>query len=265
MDKKKRIALGVGAAFVVAVAVYFIVTGGSEHTDDAFIEANVIPMSPKVSGYVTELNIDDNTLVKKGDVLLIIDPRDYQITLDGAQAQYDVAQSDLKRKENMNNNARSIKDLEAARAAAGVAKAAFEQAQKNLADTQVVAPDDGVVTRRGVELGSYVQPGQLLFSIVTPKRWVVANFKETQLEHMRAGQKATISVDAYPNVTLHGKVDSIQHGTGSRFSAFPAENATGNYVKIIQRVPVKITLDDVPDDIVLGPGMSVIPTVDTDE
>ena len=263
VDRKKRIILGSIAILVILGVTYYFISGSSEHTDDAFIEAHVIPMSPKVPGYVVELHVSDNQPVKKGDVLVTIDPRDYQLALNAAQARQENAASDLKRKEGISTIARSVKDLEAARALAATSQAEFEQAEKNLADTKILAPEDGVVTRRGVEQGAYVQPGQPLFSIVTPKRWVIANFKETQLEHMRAGQAVKVTVDAYPDITLHGKVDSIQHGTGARFSAFPPENATGNYVKIVQRVPVKITLEDVPADIVLGPGMSVVPTVDT--
>jgi membrane fusion protein, multidrug efflux system len=261
MERKQRILMGVSALLLIIVAGYYLITRNEEHTDDAFIEAHVIPISPKVSGYVVNLNVTDNQFVHQGDVVVTIDPRDYEIALASAKAQLENAQSDLVRQERMNTNARSIKDLEAARAAAGVAQAAFDQAQKNLADTQILAPEDGVVTRRGVEQGAYIQPGDQLFALVTPKRWVVANFKETQLTHMRAGQTATVKVDAYPHLKLHGHVDSIQHGTGARFSAFPPENATGNFVKIVQRVPVKITLEDVPDDVVLGPGMSVVPTV----
>ena len=110
-----------------------------------------------------------------------------------------------------------------------------------------MAPTDGWITKRNVEAGDYVAPGQPLMSIVGPDVWVTADFKENQLDHMRPGQPATIGVDAYPSLALAGHVDSIQRGTGSKFTAFPPENATGNFVKIVQRVPVKIVLDDPPD------------------
>ena len=124
------------------------------------------------------------------------------------------------------------------------------------------APQDGWVTLRNVQLGSYVSAGQTAFSLVAPNVWVTANFKENQLDHMRVGQKVTINVDAYPQLKLQGHVDSLQMGTGSRFSAFPAENATGNFVKIVQRIPVKIVIDQgIDPQVGLPLGLSVDPTV----
>ncbi len=142
------------------------------------------------------------------------------------------------------------------------AEADFAQAEIDLANTKIIAPMDGRISKRNVEIGNYVQTGQQLTSLVGMELWVTANFKENQLEHMRIGQPVEIRIDAYPSVKLHGKVDSFQSGTGSYFSLFPAENATGNFVKIVQRVPVKIVFDNPPDSSLnLGPGMSVIPTV----
>ena len=118
------------------------------------------------------------------------------------------------------------------------------------------------MTNKAVEPGNYVQIGQTIFALVTPERWTTANFKETQLREMRPGQRAEVTVDAYPDHPLRGHVDSIQAGSGARFSLMPPENATGNYVKVVQRVPVKIVLDEQPDvQRALGPGMSVVPTV----
>lgn len=145
------------------------------------------------------------------------------------------------------------------------AEADLEQTENDLANTKIIAPMDGRITKRSVEIGNYVQAGQQLSSLVGTELWVVANFKETQLEYMRPGQPVDIRIDAFPNVKLHGKVDSMQSGTGSHFSLFPAENATGNFVKIVQRIPVKIVFDSALDDTLhLGPGMSVIPTVYTE-
>jgi membrane fusion protein (multidrug efflux system) len=142
------------------------------------------------------------------------------------------------------------------------ADAAVRQAQLNLQWCVVRAPQDGWITRRNVERGNYVTPGQQIFSIVSPEVWITANFKETQLNRMRPGQKVAISVDAYPELKLKGHVDSIQLGSGSKFTAFPPENATGNYVKIVQRVPVKIVIDSGLDpNIPLPLGISVEPTV----
>jgi membrane fusion protein (multidrug efflux system) len=142
------------------------------------------------------------------------------------------------------------------------AQAQLDQAELNLSWTIVTAPQEGWVTRRNVEKGNYVVAGQQILSIVTPEVWVTANFKETQLTYMRPGQPVKIRIDAYPSLDVRGHVDSIQRGSGSKFTAFPPENATGNFVKIVQRVPVKIVIDSgIPPDIAMPLGISVVPTV----
>lgn len=142
------------------------------------------------------------------------------------------------------------------------AQATLDQAEVNLSFTRIVAPQDGWVTRRNVEMGNYLQPGTQIMALVTPEVWVTANFKETELARMREGQAVDIEVDAYPGLALRGHVDSVQLGSGSKFSAFPAENATGNFVKIVQRLPVKIAIDSGLDPKRPLPlGLSVVPTV----
>lgn len=144
----------------------------------------------------------------------------------------------------------------------GQAQARVDQADLNLSFNVVRAPQDGWITKRNVEVGNYVTPGQQIMSLVSPQIWITANFKETQLTHMRPGQPVTIEVDAYPGLKLEGHVDSVQRGTGAKFTAFPPENATGNFVKIVQRVPVKIVIDrglDVDHAVPLG--LSVEPRV----
>lgn len=221
-----------------------------------------------------------------------------------AQANWDKANSDLNRMQRLSNEARSQEQLEQAIAAEKSAKSNLEnaeaklrsaetapkamaqakagsdqltaevkqaeadlaQAENDLANTKIIAPIDGRISKRGVSRGNYVQPGQALASLVGTDLWIVADFKETQLKHMRSGQFVAIKLDAYPDMTFIGKVDSIQSGTGAFFSAFPPENATGNFVKIVQRVPVKITFDKPLDPaLAIGPGMSVVPTVYTGE
>lgn len=136
------------------------------------------------------------------------------------------------------------------------------QAELELGYTKIYAPEDGYVTRRIVQEGQFVQPGTALMAISQSEVWVIANFKETQLERMEIGQPVEIYVDAFPSRTFHGKIESFQAGTGSRFSVLPAENASGNFVKVVQRVPVKIVFDEKPADIQkLFPGMSVQPKV----
>ncbi|MBO0716048.1 MAG: HlyD family secretion protein [Rhizobiales bacterium] len=140
------------------------------------------------------------------------------------------------------------------------ARATLEQAQTNLTRTIITAPVAGRVTKLTAAKGGYAAVGQALMMFVPRQVWVTANFKETQLNLMRPGQPVDIAIDAYPGRTFAGHVDSLQSGSGTAFSLLPAENATGNYVKIVQRVPVKITFDKMPD-VLLGPGMSVVPTV----
>jgi membrane fusion protein (multidrug efflux system) len=141
-------------------------------------------------------------------------------------------------------------------------RAAVAQAELELSYTKLYAPESGRVTRKSVEEGALVQIGQPLMAIVTGDVWVTANFKESQIGRMTPGQSVEISVDAYPDKVFKGHIDSIQAGTGSRFSLIPPENATGNYVKVVQRVPVKIVFDESPDPKhMLAPGMSVVPEV----
>jgi membrane fusion protein, multidrug efflux system len=140
------------------------------------------------------------------------------------------------------------------------AQAAKDQADINLARTVIIAPTAGRATKITAAKGNYVQNGQALMMFVPRELWVTANFKESQLAYMRVGQHVDIHVDAYPGHPFRGHVDSIQAGSGAAFSLLPAENATGNYVKVVQRVPVKIVFDDTPD-VYLGPGMSVVPDV----
>jgi membrane fusion protein (multidrug efflux system) len=172
--------------------------------------------------------------------------------LDTAQAQLKVAQ-------------RQIEALKAQRenAVATLAQAVAQrdQAQLNLSYTIVYAAQPGRVVNLSAAVGQFVQPGANLTMFVPDDTWVTANFKETQLDAMRPGEPVTMSIDAYPERTIRGHIASVQPGSGTAFSLLPAENATGNYVKIVQRVPVKIIMDNPPADVALGPGISVLPTV----
>jgi membrane fusion protein (multidrug efflux system) len=326
--------LSTAALLIAGAAVVYYVRfmAPFESTDNASIESRVTPIAPQVAGRVARLLVQDNQDVKQGDVLLEIDPRDYEARLaqaratlaaarsqlEQAKAQFSVdqakaeqekaavvaseaeasrAQTDLNRYQAVESRAvsRSQVGLAQAQARAAVAQAevarnkalaaqaqaglsqasiqtvaavieqaqaATRQAELNLSYTKVTAPEDGRVTRRSVERGAFVQPGQSLLAIVPRQFWVVANFKETQLTEMRVGQPVEIKVDAYPGRTFSGHVESIQAGAGARFSMFPPENATGNFIKVVQRVPVKIVFDTAPDaQLALGPGMSVEPSV----
>ena len=163
---------------------------------------------------------------------------------------------------------RQIESLKAQRnnavASLAQAMAQRDQAQLNLSYTTLTAAQPGRVVNLSAAVGQFAQPGTNLTMFVPDEIWVTANFKEIQLDRMRPGQPVTLKIDAYPERAIHGHVDSVQPGSGTAFSLLPAQNATGNYVKIVQRVPVKIVMDNSPTDIALGPGMSVVPTVRID-
>ncbi|MBU6399015.1 MAG: HlyD family secretion protein [Verrucomicrobia bacterium] len=326
---------------------YLAETLTHESTDDAFIEGHVVLIAPKVAGQVQAVHVVDNQPVRQGDLLVEIDPRDYDAALDqkqsalarakanqslieagfvllrtriataqasadqaqadllGAKATADRAQADFDRAKRLPQpSVISPQDFDAAKAAAlaaaagsrsaqdkvrsegskvqeaqaqltaaesayDLAKAEVQQARAelqtgelNLSYTKITAPSDGRVTRRSVEPGGYVQVGQSLMALVPTNLYVVANFKETELTDMRPGQPATLVIESYPARVFRGHVESIQAGSGARFSLLPPENAVGNYVKVVQRVPVKIVFDEpLPPDRVVGPGMSVVPEV----
>lgn len=265
----KTLAIRVGLGMILLVAliwgiIVLIHSHYFESTDDAFVEGHVITISTKLSNIVRDVLINDNYEVRKGDLLVQIDPRDYEVQLHSAQANYDKAQSDYVRDLALaNSQAISKQDLDTTHAAFEVTAAQLDQAKLNLEYTRIIAPTDGRITRKNVEPGDYIQTSQTLFSIVPHNIWIIANFKETQLTHMLPGQPATIRIDAFPGKVFKGHVDSLQSGTGARFSLLPPENATGNYVKVVQRVPVKILFDEAPQvQALFAPGLSVVPEVD---
>jgi membrane fusion protein (multidrug efflux system) len=285
-DKKQSLFRRPGVIIAAAVLAIVGIACGSfamfhsfthESTDDAFIDVHFVSVAPKIAGRVAVVHVDDNQLVKKGDVLVEIDPGDFQVALahakanlakdKAAQIQADANEKraqDMFTKKVISTQERdtNVAASESSKASVEADEAAVEQAQLNLGYTKIKAPIDGYVTKEAVTTGDYVQVGQALMSLVPARVWVIANFKETQLRSMRPGQLTTISIDAYEGMQLHGHVDSVQAGSGAAFSLLPPENATGNYVKVVQRVPVKIVLDDQENlQRVLGPGMSAVPTV----
>jgi len=197
-----------------------------------------------------------------------------QQEFDATQAANAKAQADLKSaRENVAVSSSKVDEanrtLAATWAQVGTVEAQWREAQTNIAAakinlsyTKIFAPADGRVTRKAVEAGDYLQAGQQVMSIVPPEVWVVANFKESQLKMMRPGQSVTVAIDALGGKEFSAHVDSVQAGSGAQFSLLPPENATGNFVKVVQRVPVKIVFDEaLPDDHVIGPGLSVTPNV----
>ena len=182
-------------------------------------------------------------------------------TLDSAQVKYDSAKAGLTQAQQAlfsDNSGKTVADANLL-----TAKAAKDKATLDLSYTKIYAPQSGTVASRRVEKGMYVQVGSPLFTLVPEKVWVVANFKENQLRHMKPGQKVDIKIDTYPNHTFKGQIDSIQRASGAKSSLFPPENAVGSFVKIVQRIPVKIIFTEKidPEEYNIVPGMSVVPKV----
>ncbi|HJE26154.1 MAG TPA: HlyD family secretion protein [Methylorubrum populi] len=327
--------LGALAVLVLGAAGYaywLIDLRPYESTDDAFVDARSFTIAPKVGGYVIDVPVTDNQHVKAGDTLFRIDPRDYRVALEQAEAQVQAAQAAIRNvnaqieaqkaqievakaqvetaqaaltfaqedadryktlaargagtiqqsqsststlqqrqaaltsaQANVIAAQRQIGSLQAQRASTEAQlaqmKAQRDQAELNLGYTNVTAAQAGRVVRLTGGVGEYAQPGQSLSMFVPDDIWVTANFKETQVTDIRPGQPVDIEIDAYPNRRITGHVASVQPGSGTAFSLLPAQNATGNYVKVTQRIPVKIVADDWPADVAIGPGMSVVPRV----
>ena len=280
LSPRSRLLLG-SAALGACVLCYWAISyaSGHESTDDAFIDGHVVAISPKISGHISKVYVTDNEMVKSGQLLFEIDNRDYVVREELARADLKAALAEFKQASQdagRYHELRIQKDIseqqyeratlrvQTAQAQLDSAKARFDQAELHLSYTRIRAPEDGQVAKKAVEVGAYVQEGQTLLAIVPPERWITANFKETQMAHIHPGEKVSFSVDAYPGRVFHGQVDSIQHGTGSRFSLLPVENATGNYIKVVQRVPVKIVFEDsFSSEKPLALGMSVVPAVET--
>ena len=278
---KRPLALTLAAILLVVAGVgslrYWAYAAAHQSTDDAYIEARVIRISPRVAGHVARVAVDDNQEVTEGQLLVEIDDRQYRAALAEARARAVAAEAEALRTAADATRARELfrRRLIAraaldqaetaertARAQVDAARAEVARLELDLQFARLLAPEAGRVTNKTVEEGMFVQVGQPLMAIVTHDLWVVANFKETQIGEMRAGQHVEIRVDAFPGKVFRGHVHSIQRGTGARFSLLPPENASGNFVKVVQRVPVKIVFDEPPDPrYPLGPGMSVVPTV----
>ena len=284
-------------------------------TDNAQVDGHIVPILPKVGGFVAEVRVDENHNVKAGDTLVVLDDRDMRARLQQteadlaallatvssrtrvgqadaavaqAQANANKARSDLARIEPLAiQNVVSQQQLDAARAAASAAdaqlassqaalvgadarvaaaRASRDQAALQLSYTRITAPSNGVVSKKAVELGQLVQPGQPLMTVVPlDDIWVTANLKETETADVTAGDSATVTVDAYKGQEFCGHVESLSPATGAKFSLLPPDNATGNYTKVVQRIPVRIRLDCSKIDAahLLRPGMSVVATIKT--
>jgi membrane fusion protein, multidrug efflux system len=318
-----------GPALVLIGLAWFLVTGGRfQGTDDAYVEAARVAVSPSVAGRVIELDVRENEKVRRGQVLFKLDPRDYQSAVEQGQAA--LATARLQVQSLKAAYAQQLANLKAAQdtvafadreavreqtlAAAGVAsrqqldqarhaadeaheqaaaarqqvaaalanlggepgrpvdqhpavlqaQATLDKAKLNFSYTIISAPSDGTVTKVDqLQVGAYVNAAQSLFWLVSGEPWVDANFKENQLARMRLGQPATIRIDAYPGQTFAARVASFSPGTGESFSVLPPQNATGNWVKVVQRLTVRLTFDRPPPDMVSHAGLSAFVKVDT--
>jgi membrane fusion protein (multidrug efflux system) len=261
--KRKKMILGIVAGLVV-IASYFVI----EHllyvsTDNAQIDANTVMLAAKLGGYITKVNIDDGQRVKKDDILVEIDDRDYQNAYQ--QLSNQLVSLDARRKD-AEKNFRRLQELyskgavsqaqfDSASATYAEVKAQYEalaaqvaQAQLNLENTKLRAPSDGIIARKAAEVGQLASPGVPLVGFVSSDgRWVIANFKETEIEDIHVGSKASVSVDAIGSRSYQGEVTAISPATGATFTLLPPDNATGNFTKVVQRVPVKIKITNMTD------------------
>lgn len=326
MANKKKIVvvflLSVAAVLAAGMGAYLFGTRSQVTTDDAYIEGRIHSIASKVPATAAKVYVDDNQAVRRGELLVELDPADYDLRANEAEAAVETgkarlldaeagikaAEANLKiqqvaliQAERDNKRAEALykeevitrekqekaatafhltaaqvkaaeEQLARAKTARGLEEAVIKQteaaaqlARRNLSYTRIVSPSSGYVTRRSVEAGNQIQAGQPLMAVVAlDDIWVLANYKETQLKNVRPGQKVRITVDTYPGKTFSGRVDSIMAGTGAAFSLFPPENALGNYVKVVQRIPVKIVFDKTTDDTQgLRIGMSCVPTITT--
>jgi len=282
VKKKKLIFSIIAVALIIATFSTLHIIYGFSHiiTDDAYVEGRIHSIAAKIPGTVKVLNVGDNQGVKKGDLLIEIDPVDYELKVNEAKANLDIRKASFEQASRDKVRAEALYKQEVypkekyenvltaydlAKAQIEAAEAQANIAKQNLEYTKVYAPSDGYVTKRSVEVGNQIQANQPLMAVIAlDDIWVVANYKETQLKNVRSGQKVLVRVDTYPGKVFSAKVDSIMAGTGAAFSLFPPENALGNYVKIVQRIPVKIVFDkDTDKGHVLRIGMSCVPTIIT--
>ena len=244
--KPALIAAGIIALIVVLFYTYDAFT--HEETDDAYVTGHLHNIASRINGVVTDVLVDDNQFVHEGDVLVKLDPMEYEALEAAAKADLDVAQSNLDRLQPLiATHAVAPEDVDNARNKRDVDLAQYELAELQIVYSTLKAPATGYVGRKNVEVGNRISSGQTLLVVVEPDLWVVANFKETQLARMKAGQPVRISIDSIPDKVFDGTVQSFSPATGNEFALLPADNSTGNFTKIVQRVPVKIVFN--PDSI----------------
>jgi membrane fusion protein (multidrug efflux system) len=223
--------------------IYFIYSSHHETTDDAYTTGHIHDISSRVTGTVIAVLVDDNEFVKQGQVLVQLDPRDYQVKVDEARSTYIKDKAAYDRQNVVKGDGAISQDIyDQSQASITSDKAALNDALDQLSYCTICAPTDGYIGAKAVELGNRVDVGGQLMDVIQDA-WVVANYKETQLGLMLPGQRAAITVDAIPSHKFFGWIDSFSPGSGTVFALLPSDNATGNFTKIVQRVPVKIVFD----------------------
>jgi len=241
---KKPAMIVAGIIALIAILFYTYDSFTHEETDDAYVTGHLHNIATRINGVVTDVLVNDNQFVHQGDVLVKLDPTEYEALAVAAKADLANAQSDLDRQQPLVAvRAISPEDVDKTRNTRDVDAAQYELAELQIQYSTIVAPADGTIGRKNVEVGNRVSSGQTLMVVVEPELWVVANFKETQLAKMKIGQPAKISIDSIPDKTFDGRVDSFSPATGNEFALLPADNSTGNFTKIVQRVPVKIVFN----------------------
>ena len=269
-ERKKAFSI-LGGVVALCVVIFVLYWGlyGSRYvsTDNAYTATEIAQVTPEVDGTIKSVNVVDTNSVKAGEVLAEIDPRDMQVAYDKAKANYDRAKIDYDRRKALSaSGSVSADELTRSENDLALASANFREATLNLERTTIRSPIDGVVAKRQVQLGQRVRAGTPLMVIVPlHKLHVDANFKESELEKLQIGQSVRLTSDLYGSrVIYHGVVDGFSGGTGEAFATIPAQNATGNWIKVVQRVPVRISLK--PEELAENPlsvGVSMRVRVDT--
>jgi membrane fusion protein (multidrug efflux system) len=233
----------IATILIVLGTIYFIYSSHHETTDDAYTTGHIHNISSRVTGTVIAVLVDDNQFVKQGQILVQLDPRDYQVKVDEARSSYIKDKAAYDRQNVVKGDGAISQDVyDQSQASITSDKAALNDALDQLSYCTICAPTDGYIGSKAVELGNRVEVGGQLMDVIQDA-WVVANYKETQLGLMLPGQRVAITVDAIPSHEFFGWIDSFSPGSGTVFALLPSDNATGNFTKIVQRVPVKIVFD----------------------
>ena len=263
-EKRKRILAIVGSV-VALVVIYFVYQFLSYvSTDNAQVQAHTVMIAPKVPGYVLAVKVNEGQKVKEGDILVELDDRDFQNSLRQLKGELEAVEARKRDAERsfgrisqlFKSDAVSQQQYDQSSAGFLEVKSRYEalsaqvaQAELNVSNTKIKAPMDGFIAKKSAEVGQLAAPGVPLIGFVGAKeRWILANFKETDLNSIHVGAKADIKVDAISGVTFHGEVENVTAATGAAFALLPPDNATGNFTKVVQRVPVRIKLGDLGEN-----------------